>query len=901
MEEIISKEIQDVLRKFGIYELNEVQRKAIPLIKSGKNVLIVSPTGSGKTEAAIIPIIEKIHSTKPKGIFAIYITPLRSLNRDMLRRIEGYCSSLNINVSIRHGDTPQHLRAKMVKKPPQLLITTPETLQIMLSGEKLRRILRNVGAVVVDEVHELAMDERGAQLTVVLERLKALAGKFQRIGLSATVANIKEVAEFIAGGEEIVPLYVPMGKRYETRVVYEEDSSENIAKEIAADIGYAAAIKTILDEVDGSNATLIFVNTRRTAEDLAQRIRILGREDIAVHHGSLSREVRIEVEEKFKRGELKALICTSSMELGIDIGHVDKVIQFNSPRQVFRLIQRVGRASHRIDEVSKGVIVGYEGDELEESMVIAKLLAEGFIERTRIRKNVLSALANQIIGEARSSRRIHARELYRIIRRSYVFRELGWEEFENLVNFLASLNLIRYDGEYISMSRRSLDYFYENISMIPDEKSYRVRDIRGKYVGTIDERFATFLEEGDIFLIGGKSWRVLQFGDYEIRVEEVDYIAHPPKWVGEEIPVEYSVAVELGKLRREGFTGNFVSSDAKNKIEEWRKVSGFNDRRISIGRCGDSIILLGCFGTKTSLTLSLLLSSMLAARFGAADYDYGTYYVRIFIPAKVKIEDVIDTIESIRPDAVEEILKITSKNTRFFHIVFLYVAKKFGIIRKGADIKSVRIEKIAEAYKDTPVYTEAINKLFHDYLDIDALKDILRKIRNGEIEFREIKNCNEVLRYIGREESKIVLTENVVKRVKERLLEEDVVQLCLSCGFLWQSKVRDVTHTCKLCGSVLVTILPKYRREKAEEVREIIRNNKKIPEKLRKVVDEMFAISTLLRRHGYRAAMCIAGRGIGFRKAVRILQIPYDSDEELVKKIMEAEIEYARTRRYWDI
>ena len=901
MEETVSKEIKEVLRKFGIYELNEVQRRAIPLIKSGKNVLIVSPTGSGKTEAAIIPIIEKIHLTKPRGIFAIYITPLRSLNRDMLRRIDNYCSSLGIEVSIRHGDTPQHIRAKMVKKPPQLLITTPETLQIMLSGERLRRILRNVRVVVVDEVHELAVDERGAQLTVVLERLKALAGKFQRIGLSATVSNIKEVAEFIAGGEEIVPLNVPMGKKYETRVVYEEDSSESIAKEIAADLGYAAAIKTIIEEVDKSKATLIFVNTRRTAEDLAQRIRILGREDIAVHHGSLSRDVRIEVEEKFKRGELKALICTSSMELGIDIGHVDKVIQFNSPRQVFRLIQRVGRASHRIDEVSKGVIVGYEGDELEESMVISKLLSEGFIEKTKIRKNVLSALANQIIGEARSSKRFHAREFYRIVRRSYVFRELGWDEFENLVNFLASLNLIRYDGEYISMSRRSLNYFYENISMIPDEKSYRVRDIRGKYVGTIDERFATFLEEGDIFLIGGKSWRVLQFGEDEIRVEEVDYIAHPPKWVGEEIPVEYSVAVKLGKLRREGFMGDFVSTGAKNKIEEWRKISGFNDKVISVGKCGDSVILLGCFGTKTSLTLSLLLSSILAARFGAADYDYGTYYVRIFLPAKVKIEEVINTIKTIQPDTVEEILRITSKNTRFFHIVFLYVAKKFGIIRKGADIKSVRIEKIAESYQNTPVYTEAINKLFHDYMDLDALKDILQKIRSGEIEFREIKNCNDVLEYIGKEESRIVLTKNVLKKVKERLLEEEVIQLCLSCGFLWHTKVKDVTHSCKLCGSVLVTVLPKYKREKAEEVREIIKKNKKIPDKLKNAVDEMFAISALLRRHGYRAAMCIAGRGIGFKKAVSILQIPYDTDEELVKKIMEAEIEYAKTRRYWDI
>src|SRR3990170_937484 len=309
--------ILEVLRELGIDAFTEPQVQAIPRILAGANVLLVAPTGIGKTEAAILPILHRILAERPKAVSCLYITPLRALNRDML--------------------------ARMTRTPPDILITTPETFQILFTGRNVRDQLRTVRWVVVDEIHELASDERGAQLAVGLERLHDLAGGVvQRIGPSATVGSPEEVSRFLGGVArpvEIVRTRVPKGIRIRVEMPEGAPGDAEIADRLRVQQIQGTALRRCHELVKGHASTLFFVNTRDTAEFLSSRLAAWYQDPtIGVHHGSLSRDVRVQMEDDVKSGALKALICTSSLELGIDVGRADFVLQFNSPREVARIV-----------------------------------------------------------------------------------------------------------------------------------------------------------------------------------------------------------------------------------------------------------------------------------------------------------------------------------------------------------------------------------------------------------------------------------------------------------------------------------------------------------------------------------------------------------------------------------
>ncbi|MGN0137474.1 MAG: DEAD/DEAH box helicase, partial [Candidatus Methanomethylophilaceae archaeon] len=423
----LSPELVAALASRGITEPTPPQADSIPRILKGENLLLVAPTGIGKTEAAMLPILDTIFRTKGKtsGIRCIYITPLRALNRDMLKRMEEYGRMLNVTVGVRHGDTSQAERNRQSQNPPELLITTPETLQVLFTGKRLVQHLKNVEWVVVDEIHELANTERGAQMSVALERLTLIAGNYQRIGLSATVGNVENVARFLVGNNrDVVIRKHDTHRDFDISVESPEPDTEDkkLLDKLQSDPDILAVMKRAREIIEGGRSTLFFVNTRETAEWLAARYHLWDEDiSIEVHHGSLSKENRMEMEDLFKRGEVKALICTSSLELGIDVGSTDMVIQYNSPRQVSRMIQRAGRAGHRIGEKIRAKVIATAPDEVAEAMVIARRCDAKELEYWEGRPSPLSVVANQLIAMTMGGA-MDRDSAFKVFKRSYVFR-----------------------------------------------------------------------------------------------------------------------------------------------------------------------------------------------------------------------------------------------------------------------------------------------------------------------------------------------------------------------------------------------------------------------------------------------------------------------------------------------
>src|SRR5256885_2224505 len=439
--------ILDAARALGIDEFTEPQVRAIPRILAGANVLLVAPTGIGKTEAAFLPILQHLLREKPAPTSALYITPLRALNRDMLRRMTFFADRLGVRVAVRHGDTTPQERAAMTRHPPDILITTPETFQILFTGRKLREHLRSVRWVVVDEIHELASDERGAQLAVGMERLRDLTeGEFQRIGLSATVGTPEEVGAFLAGvgrPVEVIRVRIPKGIRIRVEMPSPANADSEMAERLRVKPGQATALRRCHELIKEHASTLFFVNTRDTAEFLSSRIAAWYPDaGIGVHHGSLSKDVRVQMEDDFKAGRLRSLVCTSSLELGIDVGTADFVLQYNSPREVSRLVRRFGRSGPGAGAAPAGGVPAARRDEVAEACAIARRALAEEIEDLVVRKDNRSVLANQLVAIAVSERFTSLDAAYATVRRSWPFRDLKRVDFDEVVKQLSDLRVL---------------------------------------------------------------------------------------------------------------------------------------------------------------------------------------------------------------------------------------------------------------------------------------------------------------------------------------------------------------------------------------------------------------------------------------------------------------------------
>jgi ATP-dependent Lhr-like helicase len=927
--------LRDALSARGFEAPTEPQRRALPPLSDGENVVVVAPTGSGKTETAMLPVFDAIVDDDAFGIRALYITPLRALNRDMRERLEWWGETLDIDIDIRHGDTTDYQRQKQANDPPDVLVTTPETLQAMFTGEKLRRALEDVEHVVVDEIHELAVSKRGAQLAIGLEHLRELAGQFQRIGLSATVHDPGEIGRLLTGDRPFTVAEVDVGSDMELRVESPTptEADEHLASELVTDPEIASHVRTIDEIVAENEATLVFVNTRQTAEALGSRLREYGT-DIGVHHGSLAKETRIDIESRFKSGELSALMCTSSMELGIDVGHVDHVIQYNSPRQVARLLQRIGRAGHREHSVSSGTIIASHPDDVLESMVIGQRARDGDVEPAAIHYGSLDTVANQIAGLVMGYGEIGAARAYEIVTRAYPFQELDVEQFKAIVRELADNRVVWLEEEADQLEKRrgTWQYFYRNLSMIPDEATYDVEDVAsGRQVGTLDERFVVnFAQPGEVFIQGGEMWRITEL-DEEEEVVTVSPIEDPagevPSWTGQEIPVPEAVAQDVGELR--GVAGSQLDAGGSTEAvaRDLTRRYEFAPETIETGLeqlsehaeaghplatddvmlvefSGGSLVVNACFGHEINETLGRLLSALLGQQTGSSvGMEVDPYRIELDVPRGVAAADVVALLEETDPDHVRGLIELSLKNADALKFKLAQVAATFGALKRwrgGGGRFGKR--RLLDALEDTPIYDEALREVIHEELSIDGASAVLEAIQCGDIELATTGEHTPIGTGGRGSGTELLTPENadasVIQTVKERLQSDRVILFCLHCQDWTRTKevgrVREQPR-CPNCESTQVAALNPWDEETVSAVRADRKD-----EEQEKRTERAYRAASLVQSHGKQAVIALAARGVGPRNAARIINKLREDEDEFYRDILSREREYARTRSFWD-
>jgi ATP-dependent Lhr-like helicase len=944
----LSKPMRMAIHERGFHEPTEPQIAAIPLILEGKNVLLMAPTGTGKTEAAFLPILNQLilMADRRPGIKILYITPLRALNRDLLGRLSWWCRKLDLKVAVRHGDTDTTERSRQALSPPDLLITTPETLQAILVGRRIGRHLEAIRWVIIDEIHELASDKRGSQLSIALERLRGITGKdFQLIGLSATIGTPERVAQFLVGVDRPYDIVrVPVARYMKLDVQYPEPKEEDLelASRLYTHADVAARLRVMKRLIEEHNSVLLFTNTRSIAEVLASRFKVWDvKFPISIHHGSLAKSSRIATEDDLKSGKLKGIVCTSSLELGIDVGRIDLCIQYNSPRQVTRLLQRVGRSGHKIGHKAEGVIITMDSDDTLEALVISRRALREELEPLTMPECPFDVLAHQVAGLLIQKRSWTFDEALRIFRRAYPFRGLSEDELAKVLDYMHS----RYPrlawssrGDRVfmrpSVTKDLYNYYFENMSMIPEEKHYLVIDEESDQpVGVLDEAFISeYGEPGTKFIVRGAPWKVLHVYGDKIYVRAVDDPTGAiPSWVGEEIPVPSEIALEVGCIRgdaaeklQEGSTLKEVSrffadtymfpaetferglSEVREQVE--RQLPSPTDKRITVEPWENYIIVQCSAGTLVNRTLSRLLGFVLSEKTGlAVGVQQDPYRIVIrgdeFTPTDVKNA----FMELTRADIKEIALKSLT-NTGLFKRRLINVARKFGAISKEVDASNVNLGQIISSLEGSAILDETRKDLLANDLDIDSARSVLNEIAEGRISIEILETHGQLspLARIGIEEigrkTDLIPPEKmrriIIESTKVRLLDEVRTLICVE-NYDYADTVRlfDVPTTlkCPECGSPRIASLP----ESLEDLKSLLNRKGNVSsERDKSLLERARRSAELVEKFGKVAVVVLAGRGIDADEAASILAEESSFGDRLFELINEAEKRSLR-RYFW--
>jgi len=949
--ELLVKPIRRLIEQRGFGEPSEPQNKTIPKILEGKNVLLISPTATGKTEAAVLPVLNMLIQMpeKPPGIKILYVTPLRALNRDLLERLEWWCNNLDIKLAVRHGDTDVKERARQSRSPPDILITTPETLQAILPGRRMRQHLQQIRWVIVDEVHELADSKRGSQMALALERLRLVTNReFQLIGLSATIGSPEKVAQFLVGnGREVDIVKVPVARLMRLQIIFPQPSLEDseLASTLYTHPEVAARLRIIREFIEKHKSVLLFTNTRAISEVLASRFKVWDINfPVSIHHGSLAKPSRIAAERGLKNGDLKGLVATSSLELGIDVGRIDLVIQYMSPRQVTRLIQRVGRSGHRIGHIAKGFIITMDSDDTLEAMVIARMAGEEELEPVDIPEKPYDALAHQIVGLLMGRKRLYFQEVCDIFNKAYPYTELSLKDVEKVFTYMHSrfprFAWVSFEDQLALKPRRTksmYEYYFENISMIPDEKQYLVMDeASDTAIGVLDEAFiAEYGKLGVKFIIRGSPWKILNIYGDKIYVKSIDDPTGAiPSWIGEEIPVPFDVAQEVGWIRHfveeqieKGMNPDEIAVELSKKYPADKDTvsraisetlehvkSGYvapSNKRIVLENWEDFVILHANFGSLTNRALAQLIGHVLSERIGttiAVQHDPYRIFIQTTGTADAdSIASLLNEMKQMPEQALQELLTAATVKTGLFKRRMAHVAQRFGALKKWAELGGIGFRKLIKGFEGTAIYDEALKETLTKDLDLEHTIRVLNEVRKGEIEIKKLEtNIASPIARIGiervsmktdlipPERMKLILIESA----KARLFDEARTFVCTSCwDYVEIVRVKDLPEEpkCPQCGSKVLGVL----RKEEEELHSIVdKKGEKLTKSEEKIKEYALETAKLMSKYGKLAAIALAGRRLKTSDAEKILSEEKKLSDRFFELVIEAE-RNALKRRFW--
>ncbi|OHD70879.1 MAG: hypothetical protein A2W19_08055 [Spirochaetes bacterium RBG_16_49_21] len=795
-------------------EPTRIQSRAWKEISAGSHVLATAPTGSGKTLAAFLWAVNQMVAGKWRsgGTVVLYVSPLKALNNDIRRNLLGPLAELEdyfngsgeafpaIRVMTRSGDTPSDERRRLYRHPPEILITTPESLNIMLTSKSGRAVFQGLKTVILDEIHALAGNKRGVHLMSAVERLTRESGEFQRVALSATVRPLEVVADFVGGFQMLRPSPDPEYKKRRVAILRSEDE-----KRYSISVEYPEESPTVREEdtwwrmiagemkktIRKNRSTLLFANSRMTAEKLARFLND-GEEEIVAysHHGSIAREIRLEVEERMKKGELKAIVATSSLELGIDIGELDEVVLVQTPFSISSALQRIGRSGHGVGETSRGRLYPVHGMDFLTAAVMARSIEEAGIEPIRPVECPLDVLA-QIIISMVSAQEWDIDSLYAFIKTCYSFHGLSLKQYKLVLEMLAG----RYaDSRLKELSPRiSIDkidntasakpgvsyLIYTSGGTIPDRGYYslRVQDTRAK-IGELDEEFVWERRIGDAFTLGTQIWRIRNITHNDVEVvplqaaagmvpfwkaeafdrdfyyserilsflKEADEELSDPEKFTQKLEEKYSMTrraadalVEFLQRQKEASEGK-LPHRRRIIIEHYRGGSGGPDSR--------ETVLHTFWGGRLNRPFAMALAAAWEERYNAQlEIFVSDANILLILPDDVSVQEAI---RMVTPENLRELLRKRLETSGFFGAKFRENAARALLLPRASlhrrfplwlnRLRSKKLMETIARYPDFPILLETWRECFQDAFDLDNLIPVLDELNSGRIELIEVTN-----------------------------------------------------------------------------------------------------------------------------------------------------------------
>lgn len=820
--------------------LSQPQKYAFDLIHEDKNSLICAPTGSGKTLSAFMSALNELFQMGNDGklddeVYVLYISPLRALSNDIQRNLKDPLEGIKrkaeeqdiempkVRSAVRTGDTTDHEKSKMLEKPPHILITTPESLGILLDSPKFKEKLKNIKYTIVDEIHSISENKRGVHLSISLERLQEAANNdITRIGLSATQAPIDEIAKYLVGydteedisidrteyDEEIKAAEPKEKEDYESRGcnIVDVSASKEIDLETISPVKDLihtppgeindAMYDQIQNLVEEHESTIIFTNTRsateRVVNNLKERYSEYYENNIGAHHSSMSREKRLEVEEKLKKGEMKVGVTSTSLELGVDIGAVDLVLQLGSPKGVARGIQRIGRSGHQIGEKAKGKMIVVDRDDAVECSVLTKCAKEDELDRIQIPTECLDVLAQHIVGMA-CNHKWNIDHAFNVIKKSYNYLDLTREDFDAVMKYLSGeyeledQNVYRKiwmdheENRFGRSGKMTRVIYMTNIGTIPDESGYDVKTRgSGNYVGTLDEEFLDRLTKGDIFTLGGSTYQFSYAKGMKVFVDpQPNKEPTVPSWYSERLPLSYDLGIRIGEFRKNvseqlklGAEDNdiiqwimhnyYLDENTANAIYSYVKEQHqfidhtSNHEEITVERYIDedgrqNFIFHTIYGRRCHDAMARIMAHLLQKRIGSnigmVIDDNG--FILVTPRRPIDIDQLIDQLTECKLE--EELKKAVAKTElmkrRFRHVAgrSLMILRNYQGNSKTVGQQQMKghflISAIRNNYgEDFPMIKETYREIMEDAMDIRHTREVVEGLKNDDISYEVVKS-----------------------------------------------------------------------------------------------------------------------------------------------------------------